>query len=71
MNDRVNCGTDASVDITGANSSIEAWIYPKAFGPNVFSGNIVNNEDAAWSGYMLRVGEAVPSISPLALGSAF
>ncbi|HMC97165.1 MAG TPA: LamG domain-containing protein, partial [Flavobacteriales bacterium] len=57
VNDRVACGTDASVDITGTHITVEAWIYPTAWGPNVFSGNIVNKEDAAWSGYMFRAGE--------------
>ncbi|MEO8588121.1 MAG: LamG domain-containing protein, partial [Flavobacteriales bacterium] len=56
VNDRVVCGTDALVDITGTHITVEAWINPGFWGPNNWSGNIVNKEDAAWSGFMLRCG---------------
>lgn len=56
VDDRVVCGTDASLNITGNGITVEAWIKPSSFGTNFWSGNIVNKEDAAWSGYMLRCG---------------
>ena len=56
VDDRVDCGTDVSLDIMGTSITVEAWINPTAWGPNIFSGNIVNKEDAAWAGYMMRCG---------------
>lgn len=57
LNDRVNCGNPTAVQITGNHITLEAWIKPTAFGPNVWTNNIINKE--TWSpeaGYMLRCG---------------
>ena len=57
INDRVDAGNSTSVQISGTQITIEAWIKPSAFGPNVWSNSIVNKE--VWTpqqGYMLRCG---------------
>lgn len=57
-NDRVDCGNNSSVQISGTQITIEAWVMPTSFGPNNWSNNIVDKE--SWSpqqGYMLRTGD--------------
>ncbi|MCB0769953.1 MAG: hypothetical protein KDC00_06060, partial [Flavobacteriales bacterium] len=54
-NDRVECGTDASISITGSAITVEAWIYPTAFRTSTFQGSIVNKEGPNL-GYALRCG---------------
>ncbi|OIP01425.1 MAG: hypothetical protein AUJ98_04585 [Bacteroidetes bacterium CG2_30_33_31] len=56
-NDRVDCGNSAASQISGTHITLEAWIKPSSFGPNVWSNNIIDKE--VWSpqnGYMLRCG---------------
>lgn len=55
-NDYVNCGSDPSLDITGTAITMEAWVYPTSFQPNIWQGNVINKNDISQSGYMLRVG---------------
>lgn len=55
VNDRVNCGSAASLNITGTQITLEAWIYPTAWRANVFEGGIIVKEGGN-SGYMLRAG---------------
>ncbi len=54
--DYVNCGNDPSLDITGTAITLEAWIYPTSFQPNIWQGNVINKNDISQTGYMLRVG---------------
>jgi len=56
VNDFVNCGNDPSLDITGTAITLEAWIYPTSFQPNIWQGNVINKGDISQTGYMLRVG---------------
>lgn len=59
VNDRINCGNHSSVQISGTQITLEAWIKPSSFGPNVWSNNIIDKE--SWSpqqGYMLRCGSS-------------
>ena len=56
-NDLVNCGNDSSVQITGNQITLEAWIRAESFKPNVWEGTIINKEqNMPDNGYMLRVG---------------
>jgi hypothetical protein len=56
--DKVDCGNDTSIRITGKLLSIEAWIYPIYWKTNVFDGNVVNKEyNTSNYGFMLRVGD--------------
>jgi hypothetical protein len=55
--DRVSCGNDTSVQITGKLLTLEAWIYPTSFKTNPWDCNVICKEDnSANYGYMLRVG---------------
>lgn len=57
IDDYVDCGNDASVQLSGTAITLEAWIYPTAWKPNVWQGNIINKElDGPNEGYMLRAG---------------
>ena len=56
INDYVNCGNDASLDITGNAITLEAWIYPTSFTTQVWQGNIINKNGAGENGYMIRCG---------------
>lgn len=58
VDDYVNCGNSAVLDITGTAITLEAWIYPTAFQPNIWQGNVINKNDDSQTGYMLRVGGA-------------
>lgn len=55
-NDRVDCGNNPSLNITGTKVTVEAWIYPTAWRTESWRGNIVNKEGAATQGYMIRCG---------------
>ncbi|MEO0470251.1 MAG: LamG domain-containing protein, partial [Bacteroidota bacterium] len=58
VNDRINCGNDASVQLSGTQITLEAWIYATAWQPNVFEGGIINKEqNNPDNGYMLRAGD--------------
>ncbi|MBS1583516.1 MAG: fibronectin type III domain-containing protein [Bacteroidetes bacterium] len=54
VNDMVNCGTNASINVTGSTFTMEAWVYPTSFRPNVWQGDVINREGTAI--YTLRVG---------------
>jgi len=55
--DRIDCGTDTSVMISGKTITLEAWIYPTAWKTNIFDGNIICKEDNKSNyGYMMRCG---------------
>ena len=56
-NDIVDCGNDTSIQIYGTKLSLEAWIYPTAWGTNVYDNNIINKEyNTSNYGFMFRVG---------------
>ncbi len=58
VNDNVDAGNSASVQLTGPLITLEAWIYPTSWKTNVWQGNIINKEDDSNnSGYMLRCGD--------------
>lgn len=55
--DKIACGNNTSIQITGTAITLEAWIYPTAWKTNVYDGNIICKEDNNNNnGYMLRVG---------------
>jgi hypothetical protein len=54
-NDFVDCGNDASLQITGSNITIEAWIKPTVFGDNLWENSIVDFQNIQ-TGYALRCG---------------
>ena len=56
IDDYVLCGNNPSVNISGNAITLEAWIYPTSFQPNVWQGTILRKEGAGANGYMLRVG---------------
>lgn len=57
VNDRVSCGNNSSVQLSGTKITLEAWIYPTAWQTNVWQGNIINKENNSPDyGYMLRCG---------------
>lgn len=59
INGYLDCGNDPSVQLSGTHITLEAWIYPTAWKPNVWQGNIINKElDGPNEGYMLRAGGA-------------
>lgn len=58
VDDRVDCGTDSSIAITGKKLTLEAWIYPTAWKKAVYEGNVINKEyNTSNYGFMLRVGD--------------
>lgn len=58
VDDRVNCGNNTSIQLSGSAISLEAWIYPTAWTAQVWQGNIINKENNAPDyGYMLRCGD--------------
>ncbi len=56
INDFVDCGNNPITDITGTAITLEAWVYPTSFQPNIWQGNVINKGDISQTGYMLRVG---------------
>ena len=56
--DRVSCGNDTSLQITGKLLTLEAWVYPTSFKTDPWDCNVVCKEDQTKTnnGYMLRVG---------------
>ncbi len=70
VNDGVNCGATPSLNITGTQLTLEAWIYPTAFKTNVFEGNIINKEGGN-AGYQLRCGGAGVLESALGNGTGY
>lgn len=58
IDDKIDCGNHSSLQITGTQITLEAWIYATAWKPNVWEGNIINKEENAPDrGYMLRAGD--------------
>ncbi len=59
-NDYVNCGNDSSLQITGKQITLEAWIYANQWATEIWQGCILNKEQNGGSndnGYMLRCGK--------------
>ena len=57
-NDKVDFGNPASLQISGNNITVEAWVYPTTWASLVWQGNVVNQENNSTNdGFMLRVGE--------------
>src|SRR5690606_4639767 len=57
-NDRVNCGNDPSVQITGNQITLEAWVYPIQFRNYVHEAHIISKEtNSPDYGFMLRTGD--------------
>ncbi len=57
-NDKLDCGNQSSVQISGLQITLEAWIYPTAWKANIWSGNIINKENKnPDNGYMLSCGD--------------
>ena len=56
VNDQVDLGNPASLNINGNQITLEAWIYPTSWRTNSYEGNIINNEGNNTTGYMLRCG---------------
>lgn len=58
IDDKVDVGNPAGLQIAGNNITVEAWIYPTAWASLVWQGNVVNQENNSTNdGFMLRVGE--------------
>lgn len=58
-NDLVNCGNNSSVQITGNQITLEAWVRAESFKPTFNDGTIINKEQNGFmsdNGYMIRVG---------------
>jgi hypothetical protein len=56
--DRVICGKDSSINLGGKSFCLEAWIFPTAWKPSAWEGNIINKEDnSSNNGYMMRCGD--------------
>lgn len=56
-NGRIDCGNDASVQITGNQITLMAWIYPEQFRNNAHEAHIISKEtNSPDYGYMLRCG---------------
>ena len=58
--DYVSCGNDTSLQITGKEITLEAWIYAKNWKDEVWQGCIINKEQngsGTDNGYMLRAGK--------------
>lgn len=57
VDDKVDCGNDTSIQITGKFITLEAWIYPTAWKTNAYDGNVINKEyNTSNYGFMLRCG---------------
>lgn len=56
--DYVDCGNNASVQISGANAKItlEVWFKPAAFGANYWLNSIIDKTNSVCDGYVLRCG---------------
>lgn len=57
-NDYVNCGNNASVQITGNQITLEAWIYPTVFGASAWNNGIIDkSHDSMNQGYFMGCGD--------------
>lgn len=52
----VNCGAGSGLNITGTALTVEAWIYPTAFGANYWQNSIVAKDAENITGFVLRCG---------------
>ena len=68
VDDYVDCGSGASLNLTG-DLTVTAWVYPESFGGNGF-GRIVDKGDAG-SGFAFYVREGAGSIAYLTYGGDF
>ena len=41
VDDRIDCGNDTSLQITGKTLTLEAWIYPTSFKTNPWDCNVI------------------------------
>jgi hypothetical protein len=59
IDDRIDCGNNPSIQITGYEMTMEAWIYPTYWKANPYEGCVINKESSSGgdNGYMLRVGD--------------
>lgn len=56
---KIDCGSDASIQIGGTQITLEAWIYPTEWKNNPNEGQIINKEQNGFGsdfGYMIRCG---------------
>lgn len=59
VDDKVDLGNPAALQITGNTMTIEAWIYPTSWRTNVWEGGIVVKEmNSSNNGYMFRAGNS-------------
>jgi len=58
IDDKVDLGTAASLNLAGTTLTIEAWIYPTSWRTNVWEGGIVVKEQNIQAGYMFRAGQS-------------
>ena len=58
IDDRIDCGNNPSIQITGYEITMEAWVYPTFWKANPYEGCVINKESSSGgdNGYMLRVG---------------
>lgn len=57
---KVDCGNDPSIQLSGTEITLEAWVYPTNFGGSVNDNNIINKEQNGFNsdfGYMIRCGD--------------
>lgn len=52
----IDCTNNPSVQLSGTQITLEAWVYPTQWRNNVWEGNIINKEGSGDLGYMLRCG---------------
>ena len=59
LDDRIDCGNNTSLQITGTEITLEAWVYPTFWKANPYEGCVINKESSSGgdNGYMLRVGD--------------
>lgn len=59
VDDRIDCGNNSSLQISGNEITLEAWIFPTYWKANPYEGCVINKESSAGgdNGYMLRVGD--------------
>ncbi len=57
IDDKVDLGNPANLQLLGTSLTIEAWIYPTSWRTNVWEGDIVVKEQNNHGGYMFRAGD--------------
>ena len=56
INNEVNCGNDPSLDITGTNITLEAWVNLDVFTANAFQSTIMSKNLPNNAGFIFRAG---------------